>query len=160
MSIDAIIGIVDNESPDGALLHLRPRWDERTQTQTAPGQDCMVLLKPTAHPLPAVGATIWGNAGYVMIGQPDKSEIMYERVGYTHLRDVVPDEGLGEAHVRERLHARCKGVTQKSIADELGISAAHLSDILAGKRGISEDVAAKLGYERRVIFVRQKDGQL
>ena len=38
--------------------------------------------------------------------------------------------------------------TQGAAAEKLGISPAYLSDILAGKRGLSARVAAKLGYTR------------
>jgi plasmid maintenance system antidote protein VapI len=35
--------------------------------------------------------------------------------------------------------------SQQSVASHLGISAAYLSDILKGKRGVSKQVAKKLG---------------
>ena len=41
--------------------------------------------------------------------------------------------------------------SQVRVAERLDISPAFLSDILAGKRAISDNVARRLGY-RRVIF--------
>ncbi len=43
--------------------------------------------------------------------------------------------------------------TQRAIARELRISEAHLSDILKGRRGVSPNVAARLGLEARVVFI-------
>lgn len=42
--------------------------------------------------------------------------------------------------------------TQASAAKALDISPAYLSDILAGKRGLSKPVAARLGFERRTVY--------
>lgn len=46
--------------------------------------------------------------------------------------------------------------SQLKAAAHLGISPQHLSDIVSGKRGISDAVAQKLGYERRFVFVETK----
>lgn len=43
--------------------------------------------------------------------------------------------------------------TQKDAAKWLEISPAYLSDILSGRRLISDRVAMRLGYDRRVIYV-------
>lgn len=45
--------------------------------------------------------------------------------------------------------------TQRELAERLGITPAYLSDIIRGGRGISDAIAAKLGYER----VYQKKGE-
>lgn len=42
--------------------------------------------------------------------------------------------------------------TQTAAAKALAISPAYLSDILAGKRGLSEPVAKRLGFERRTVY--------
>jgi plasmid maintenance system antidote protein VapI len=44
--------------------------------------------------------------------------------------------------------------SQKAVADHLGISNAYMSDILAGNRTISGEVAKKLGYKRIVRFAK------
>ena len=46
--------------------------------------------------------------------------------------------------------------SQVEAAKRLDISPMYLSDILAGKRGISDNVAAKLGYKRVVVFEKQE----
>lgn len=42
--------------------------------------------------------------------------------------------------------------SQKAVADEFGISKAHLGDILRGKKPIGPRVAEKLGWERVTVF--------
>lgn len=46
--------------------------------------------------------------------------------------------------------------SQRQVADKLGISYTYLNDILHGRTDVSENVALKLGYQRRVIFERVK----
>ena len=56
---------------------------------------------------------------------------------------------MTEAGMRKLIEAhtiRAGGV--RSGARNLGLSAAYLSDIIAGKRGVSMRVAGKLGYRR------------
>lgn len=45
--------------------------------------------------------------------------------------------------------------TQKDAAHGFGISEQYLSDILLGRREISNRVANKFGLERAVVFVRR-----
>ena len=47
---------------------------------------------------------------------------------------------------------------QRSVADHLKISNSYMSDILASKRLVSDEVARKLGYKRVVKYAR--DGSL
>ena len=42
--------------------------------------------------------------------------------------------------------------SQFAAAKRLDIRPAYLSDILSGKRGISENVARKLGYRRVIVY--------
>ena len=44
--------------------------------------------------------------------------------------------------------------SQKLVADKLDISQSYLSDILAGKRVVSESVAKKLGFIRTYTYLR------
>lgn len=61
--------------------------------------------------------------------------------------------GVTEVDIRDALAARCKQKTQRVVATELGVSAQYINDLVHGKRAIGDEIAAKLGYERRVIFV-------
>lgn len=44
--------------------------------------------------------------------------------------------------------------SQKQAARELGISPQYLNDIIGYRREVSDNVAFRMGYERRVRFVR------
>ena len=43
---------------------------------------------------------------------------------------------------------------QRIVADELGFTASYLNDVLHGKRGISDELARRLGYRKLTVFVR------
>jgi plasmid maintenance system antidote protein VapI len=45
--------------------------------------------------------------------------------------------------------------SQRSVADQLEISAAFLSDILNGNRPVSNKVAKRLGYRKVVKYTRE-----
>ncbi len=45
------------------------------------------------------------------------------------------------------------GNNQHEVAEALNISDAYLSDILKGKRGISDNMAEKLGFNRETVFI-------
>ena len=42
--------------------------------------------------------------------------------------------------------------SQRQVAKHFGISAAYINDIINGRRDVSEAVAAKLGYTRKVLY--------
>ena len=42
--------------------------------------------------------------------------------------------------------------SQRKVARSLGITDSYLSDILNRRRGISEEVAKKLGYDKETVF--------
>ncbi len=44
--------------------------------------------------------------------------------------------------------------SQQALADELGISAQHLGDVLKGRRGLGEDVLEQIGFEKVIVHVR------
>ncbi len=46
----------------------------------------------------------------------------------------------------------CDATSQSDIAISLQISPAYVNDLYHGKRKINETVAAKLGFEREIIF--------
>jgi plasmid maintenance system antidote protein VapI len=46
--------------------------------------------------------------------------------------------------------------TQRAVADHLEISNAYMSDIIAGKRLVSDEVAKRLGYTRIVKYKKEE----
>ena len=44
--------------------------------------------------------------------------------------------------------------TQRAVAEELGISAVYLGDVLRGRRKVGRNLALRLGFERVVAFKR------
>jgi hypothetical protein len=55
--------------------------------------------------------------------------------------------------ITELVHIRG---SQKKVAEEFGISKTHLGDILRGNKPIGPQVAAKLGWERTMVFRRME----
>lgn len=51
-----------------------------------------------------------------------------------------------------RVRCRMRG-SQKGWAKDHGVSPAYVNDVLQGRREISDNFAALLGFERRVIFL-------
>jgi plasmid maintenance system antidote protein VapI len=47
--------------------------------------------------------------------------------------------------------------SQRAVADQLKISAAFMSDILAGNRPVSDTVARRLGYAKVIKFRKEKE---
>ena len=68
----------------------------------------------------------------------------------------MPD-GIDETELVRVIHGIVeKEGSQVAAADYIGISPAYLSDILAGHRHISADVAERLGYSRKVIYIEKE----
>jgi len=59
--------------------------------------------------------------------------------------------------IRAELKRRCRLSTQAAVARELGISPAHLSDLLRGNRSPGPKVLKKLGIERVVEYRRTEE---
>lgn len=57
-----------------------------------------------------------------------------------------------EADIRAELQLRCNRSTQRKVAKELGYSFQFINDVLMGRRGITSELAAQLGYERVTVF--------
>lgn len=49
------------------------------------------------------------------------------------------------------IRALTEASTLRQVARDVGFSAAHISDVLSGKRGVSEAIAAAFGFEREVL---------
>lgn len=64
------------------------------------------------------------------------------------------DEVFDAADLIDILRVRCQERgTQKGWAKDHGMSPAYVNDVLQGRREISDNFAALLGFERRVIFL-------
>ena len=57
---------------------------------------------------------------------------------------------LTEEEVREEIREKTEASSLRQTAKEYGLSPAYLSDILAGKRDVSEHVAALFGFDKTV----------
>lgn len=53
----------------------------------------------------------------------------------------------------------CKRDSQVATAKRLGFSSAFINDVLHGRRGITDALADKLGYERVTRFIPKQKGQ-
>ena len=56
----------------------------------------------------------------------------------------------------KRLRALIKTANQRSVADGIGISSTYLSEIILGKRPMSEKVVNALGYKSVVRYHKLK----
>lgn len=71
----------------------------------------------------------------------------------------MPDTEYSEEELLSQLRAYCEEAgTQVEAAKQLGISNAYLSDILNKKRGISAEIASKLGFVKATVFYH-KEGE-
>jgi plasmid maintenance system antidote protein VapI len=59
---------------------------------------------------------------------------------------------MNEETVILHLRRLCAKDTQRAVAAALGIDETLLSRILSGDRRISEDVAGRLGYKRKIVL--------
>lgn len=64
---------------------------------------------------------------------------------------------MDDKKVLDELNRRiAKAGTAKAFANEVGLSAVYISDILNGKRDFSDRVLKILGFEKRVKIVKAK----
>lgn len=49
------------------------------------------------------------------------------------------------------IRVRTEATSIRAVARELGLSAAYLSDILLGRRAVSETVAEAFGFQREIV---------
>jgi hypothetical protein len=59
---------------------------------------------------------------------------------------------MNENTLVERLRKRCDEETQRAVAQQLGVSQAYLSDVLAGRRKPGKKILDGLGVERRIVY--------
>lgn len=71
----------------------------------------------------------------------------------------TPLEGMRtEAQLRYALHQLSEFLgSQRRLARRLGFKSAYLNDILRGRRPISAKLAARLGYDRVVLFLPHRE---
>lgn len=54
--------------------------------------------------------------------------------------------------VLKTIQAKVTRTSQREVAIEMGVSPQYISDILAGRRAVSEAVAGKLGFEKSCVW--------
>jgi hypothetical protein len=69
-----------------------------------------------------------------------------------HRDERIAEPKVFQENIVANLRFCVEQSSQKAVAKHIGISAQYLNDILQGRRDISEEVAAKLGYARVVTF--------
>jgi transcriptional regulator with XRE-family HTH domain len=60
---------------------------------------------------------------------------------------------LTQSQVLDFLRKRQGNRSSKELAEELGISASYLSEVFSGKREPGPSVIAKLGLERKILYL-------
>lgn len=87
MSIDAKIRDVQ-ETPEGYVLHLEPRYSKRDGSWSIPGQRTLIIKNPTWKP--DVNMQIWGSETIII--ETETGPMRYLRSGYTWLREWFKQE--------------------------------------------------------------------
>jgi hypothetical protein len=64
--------------------------------------------------------------------------------------------GITEDDMLVIVKEKVNGSRQCEAAKRLRVSTSLLSDVLNGRKGVSDQLAQKFGYERRVVFVKKK----
>lgn len=65
-------------------------------------------------------------------------------------------KSLTEQQVREFIYGKAMDDSQKSLAKKMGISAGYLSDVLNGRRDISDSFARFFGFRKKITFEKEK----
>tara|TARA_R100001086_G_scaffold180400_8_gene100217 strand:- start:1469 stop:1684 length:216 start_codon:yes stop_codon:yes gene_type:complete len=62
---------------------------------------------------------------------------------------------ITETDIRNILRHRCEAAGgQSALAREIGMSSQFINFVVNGEREVSERLARKLGYQRKVVFTR------
>jgi hypothetical protein len=81
---------------------------------------------------------------------------MKTKITATMTRPIQPISSIttiDETAIRKLIRDRCKAIgSQSAFAANAGVSAAYLSDMLLGKRGVSDAIAGAIGYEKFTAF--------
>lgn len=64
----------------------------------------------------------------------------------------LPNGCEDEIAMRFRLAQLCDATSQKAVAARLGFSPQFIHDVLAGRRRVTDTLAALMGYERLVVY--------
>lgn len=59
---------------------------------------------------------------------------------------------MTEDELREILKKECEESKQAEWAKRYGYSKSYVNDLVQGRRGISQDVAEKLGYRKTTVY--------
>jgi plasmid maintenance system antidote protein VapI len=70
------------------------------------------------------------------------------------LRVVFVMKKLTENEVLAIIRKEVESTSGREVAKRIGVHPSYISDILKGKRNVSEFVAASFGFEREVLFKR------
>ena len=72
---------------------------------------------------------------------------------------MMPATTLSSAEVIDALRQaiEASGLSQRTYAQNIGVSQAYVSDVLAGKRSASERVLSALGLRRIVVIAHRED---
>lgn len=57
-----------------------------------------------------------------------------------------------EIAMRFRLARLCDATSQKAVAQRFGFSPQFIHDVLAGRRRVTDILAAMMGYERLIVY--------
>lgn len=68
---------------------------------------------------------------------------------------VQASGGILPLDVLMELARECKRTSQKATAKRLGFTPQFINDVLNGRRKITDNLAAKMGYQRVTRFVRE-----
>jgi plasmid maintenance system antidote protein VapI len=70
----------------------------------------------------------------------------------------VWEKPVSHFELLQRFRAYATGqLSQKAVAEQLGVSTAYVNDILHGRREISLYVGRKLGFEKVTVFLARGD---
>ncbi len=63
---------------------------------------------------------------------------------------------MESAQVLKIIRSRINGSTQRQVAQDLGVSTAYLSDVLAGKRNPGKKILDALGLKQRIVYSKEE----
>ena len=66
------------------------------------------------------------------------------------------EKQLTEEEMRQRLFAQCLASTKKVAAKDLGFSPQYIGNVIRYQLPVTERLAERMGYERRVVFVERR----
>lgn len=65
---------------------------------------------------------------------------------------IIPKGYVDETTMRFTLARLCEASSQVAVARRYGYSPQYIHDVLAGRRAVSADLAAMMGFQRLVLY--------